>query len=59
MSRLDWDLASVLPSDLLEPLLQGLPIIPHGLSALRRHTHSYIALAATGKHTPPWVDLVV
>ncbi|XP_060766621.1 G1/S-specific cyclin-D3 [Neoarius graeffei] len=47
VSRLDWDLASVLPSDLLEPLLQGLPIIPHGLSALRRHTHSYIALAAT------------
>ncbi|MCJ8744104.1 hypothetical protein PDJAM_G00114960 [Pangasius djambal] len=47
VSRLDWDLASVLPSDFLEPLLQGLPIIPHDLSALRRHTHSYIALAAT------------
>ncbi|XP_036415158.1 G1/S-specific cyclin-D3 [Colossoma macropomum] len=47
VSRLDWDLASVLPSDFLEPLLQGLPIIPHNLTALRRHTHSYIALAAT------------
>ncbi|KAF4093479.1 hypothetical protein AMELA_G00002480 [Ameiurus melas] len=47
VSRLDWDLASVLPSDFLEPLLQGLPIITHDLSVLRRHTHSYIALAAT------------
>ncbi|KAK2821122.1 hypothetical protein Q7C36_020465 [Tachysurus vachellii] len=47
VSRLGWDLASVLPSDFLEPLLHGLPIIPHDLSALRRHTHSYIALAAT------------
>ncbi|KAK3536604.1 hypothetical protein QTP86_014462, partial [Hemibagrus guttatus] len=47
VSRLGWNLASVLPSDFLEPLLQGLPIIPHDPSALRRHTHSYIALAAT------------
>ncbi|XP_066529044.1 G1/S-specific cyclin-D3 [Hoplias malabaricus] len=47
VSTLDWDLASVLPSDFLEPLLQRLTIIPHNLIALRRHTHSYIALAAT------------
>ncbi|XP_072522629.1 G1/S-specific cyclin-D3 [Salminus brasiliensis] len=47
VSRLDWDLASVLPSDFLEPLLHGLPIIPHNLTALRRHVHSYIALSAT------------
>ncbi|KAI4903826.1 hypothetical protein NFI96_009639, partial [Prochilodus magdalenae] len=47
VSKLDWDLASVLPSDFLEPLLQGLPIIPHNFKALRKHVHSYIALAAT------------
>ncbi|XP_076857218.1 G1/S-specific cyclin-D3 isoform X3 [Brachyhypopomus gauderio] len=44
---LDWDLASVLPSDFVELVLLSLPIIPQSLAALRRHTHSYIALAAT------------
>ncbi|XP_030634209.1 G1/S-specific cyclin-D3 [Chanos chanos] len=47
VSRLDWDLAPVLPSDFLEPILQNLPIIPQNLGVLRRHTHSFIALAAT------------
>ncbi|KAG5274897.1 hypothetical protein AALO_G00141340 [Alosa alosa] len=47
VSRLNWNLAIVLPSDFLEPILAGLPIIPHDLHALRKHTHSYIALAAT------------
>ncbi|XP_012680337.1 G1/S-specific cyclin-D3 [Clupea harengus] len=47
VSRLDWNLAVVLPSDFLEPILASLPIIPHDLHALRKHTHSYIALAAT------------
>ncbi|XP_036386624.1 G1/S-specific cyclin-D3 [Megalops cyprinoides] len=45
VSRLEWDLASVLPSDFLEPILQRLPSMP--LNTLRRHTHSYVALAAT------------
>ncbi|KAK1800107.1 hypothetical protein P4O66_006582, partial [Electrophorus voltai] len=47
VSRLDWDLASVLPSDFVEPLLQSLPVLPQSLAALRRHTHAYVALAAT------------
>ncbi|KAG9260727.1 G1/S-specific cyclin-D3 [Astyanax mexicanus] len=47
VSRLNWNLALVVPSDFLEPLLHGLPIIPHNLPALRRHVHSYIALSAT------------
>lgn len=49
VSRLDWNLAVVLPSDFMEPILAGLPIIPHDLHVLRKHTHSYIALAATGR----------
>uniref|UniRef100_A0A4W4G2X4 Cyclin D3 n=1 Tax=Electrophorus electricus TaxID=8005 RepID=A0A4W4G2X4_ELEEL len=48
VSRLDWDLASVLPSDFVEPLLQSLPVLPQSLAALRRHTHAYVALTATG-----------
>uniref|UniRef100_A0A3P8T5J8 Cyclin D3 n=1 Tax=Amphiprion percula TaxID=161767 RepID=A0A3P8T5J8_AMPPE len=50
VSRLDWCLASVVPSDFLEPILHTLPFVsaPH-LKTLRRHVHSYIALAATGK----------
>uniref|UniRef100_A0A3B1K4D6 Cyclin D3 n=1 Tax=Astyanax mexicanus TaxID=7994 RepID=A0A3B1K4D6_ASTMX len=35
VSRLNWNLALVVPSDFLEPLLHGLPIIPHNLPALR------------------------
>uniref|UniRef100_A0A3B1ILH0 Cyclin D3 n=1 Tax=Astyanax mexicanus TaxID=7994 RepID=A0A3B1ILH0_ASTMX len=31
VSRLNWNLALVVPSDFLEPLLHGLPIIPHNL----------------------------
>ncbi|XP_028854790.1 G1/S-specific cyclin-D3 [Denticeps clupeoides] len=46
-SRLGWDLATVLPSDFLEPILSGLPMVPRGLRVLRRHVHSYVALAAT------------
>lgn len=49
VSRLDWNLAVVLPSDFMEPILAGLPIIPRDLHVLRKHIHSYIALAATGK----------
>ncbi|KAK7126312.1 hypothetical protein R3I94_017709 [Phoxinus phoxinus] len=47
VSRLRWDLASVLPSDFLELLLQVLPLEVQNHPALRRHTHSYIALSAT------------
>ncbi|XP_010879785.1 G1/S-specific cyclin-D3 [Esox lucius] len=47
VAGLDWDLASVVPSDFLEPILHGIPIVPHNIHALRRHVHSYIALAAT------------
>lgn len=50
VSRLDWCLASVVPSDFLEPILDALPIVrSHHLPNMRRHVHSYIALAATGK----------
>lgn len=45
VSRLNWDLASVLPSDFLELLLQGLPL--QNPTLVRRHVHSYIALTAT------------
>ncbi|XP_070693066.1 LOW QUALITY PROTEIN: G1/S-specific cyclin-D3 [Pempheris klunzingeri] len=48
VSRLDWCLASVVPSDFLEPILHFLPFVrPNHLPAMRRHVHSYIALAAT------------
>uniref|UniRef100_A0A3B3WKN4 Cyclin-like domain-containing protein n=1 Tax=Poecilia mexicana TaxID=48701 RepID=A0A3B3WKN4_9TELE len=46
VSRLDWCLASVVPSDFLEPILHALPFVqaPH-LQHIRRHVHSYIAVA--------------
>ncbi|XP_067255005.1 G1/S-specific cyclin-D3 [Chanodichthys erythropterus] len=47
VSRLNWDLASVLPSDFLELLLQALPLKAQNHAAVRRHAHSYIALSAT------------
>ncbi|XP_018536878.1 G1/S-specific cyclin-D3 [Lates calcarifer] len=48
VSRLDWCLASVVPSDFLEPILHALPFVrPLHLQNMRRHVHSYIALAAT------------
>ncbi|KAM9408207.1 G1/S-specific cyclin-D3 [Pholidichthys leucotaenia] len=48
VSRLDWSLASVVPSDFLEPILYVLPVRqPHKLQPFRRHFHSYIALAVT------------
>ncbi|KAK2906495.1 hypothetical protein Q8A67_005480 [Cirrhinus molitorella] len=47
VSRLDWDLACVLPSDFLEPLLPSLPLDPEDLASVRRHALSYIALSAT------------
>ncbi|XP_073699517.1 G1/S-specific cyclin-D3 [Garra rufa] len=47
VSFLDWDLASVLPSDFLEPLLQSLPLSCEDLASVRRHTFSYIALSST------------
>ncbi|XP_047439845.1 G1/S-specific cyclin-D3 [Mugil cephalus] len=47
VSRLDWCLASVVPSDFLEPILHALPFAqPPHLQNMRRHVHSYIALAA-------------
>lgn len=50
VSRLDWCLASVVPSDFLEPILHALPFVwaPH-LQNIRRHVNAYVALAATGK----------
>ncbi|KAL7406958.1 hypothetical protein ABVT39_000770 [Epinephelus coioides] len=48
VSRLDWCLASVVPSDFLEPILHALPFLqPHHFPNMRRHVHSYMALAAT------------
>uniref|UniRef100_A0A3B5ABE5 Cyclin D3 n=1 Tax=Stegastes partitus TaxID=144197 RepID=A0A3B5ABE5_9TELE len=50
LSRLDWCLASVVPSDFLEPILHALPFVPaFHLNTMRRHVHSYVALAAMGK----------
>ncbi|KAF7670180.1 hypothetical protein LDENG_00068050 [Lucifuga dentata] len=47
VSRLDWCLASVVPSDFLEPILHALPCVrPHHFQNMRKHVHSYIALAA-------------
>ncbi|KAM6947844.1 LOW QUALITY PROTEIN: G1/S-specific cyclin-D3 [Lycodopsis pacificus] len=48
VSRLDWCLASVVPSDFLEPVLHALLLVrPQHLPNMRRHVHTYIALAAT------------
>uniref|UniRef100_A0A3P8ULY8 Cyclin D3 n=1 Tax=Cynoglossus semilaevis TaxID=244447 RepID=A0A3P8ULY8_CYNSE len=48
VSRLDWCLASVIPSDFLEPILHALPFVqPMHFQNMRRHVHCYIALAAT------------
>uniref|UniRef100_A0A3Q1HVG4 Cyclin-like domain-containing protein n=1 Tax=Anabas testudineus TaxID=64144 RepID=A0A3Q1HVG4_ANATE len=50
VSRLDWCLACAVPSDFLEPILHALPFIqPLHHQHVRRHAHSYIALAATGE----------
>lgn len=50
VSRLDWCLASVVPSDFLEPVLQALPFVPpNHHQNVRKHVHSYIALTAIGK----------
>ncbi|XP_053171488.1 G1/S-specific cyclin-D3 [Scomber japonicus] len=47
VSRLDWCLASVVPSDFLEPVLQALPFVPpNHHQNVRKHVHSYIALTA-------------
>ncbi|XP_030585824.1 G1/S-specific cyclin-D3 isoform X2 [Archocentrus centrarchus] len=47
VSRLDWCLASVVPSDFLEPILHALPFVrPPHLRNMQRHVHTYIALAA-------------
>ncbi|CAG06839.1 unnamed protein product [Tetraodon nigroviridis] len=49
VSRLDWCLPSVVPSDFLEPILHGLPFVqPQHLLDMCRHVHAYVALAATG-----------
>lgn len=49
VSRLEWCLASVVPSDFLEPILHALPFVrPPHLQNMRRHVHTYIALAAMG-----------
>ncbi|XP_069396042.1 G1/S-specific cyclin-D3 isoform X2 [Paralichthys olivaceus] len=48
VSRLDWCLASVVPSDFLEPILHALPFVrPPHFPNVRRRFHSYVALAAT------------
>ncbi|XP_035006896.1 G1/S-specific cyclin-D3 [Hippoglossus stenolepis] len=48
VSRLDWCLASVVPSDFLEPILHALPFVrPLHFPNVRRRFHSYVALAAT------------
>ncbi|KAM3621652.1 uncharacterized protein V6R79_014043 [Siganus canaliculatus] len=48
VSRLDWCLAPVVPSDFLEPILHALPFIrPQHLPSIRGHVHAYVALAAT------------
>lgn len=47
---LDWSLASVLPSDFLQPILLSLPFVqPHHLQNMSRQVHAYIAVAAIGK----------
>ncbi|XP_034022457.1 G1/S-specific cyclin-D3 [Thalassophryne amazonica] len=47
VSRLDWYLASVVPSDFLEPILHALPFVgPHHFKNMRRHVHTFIAVAA-------------
>ncbi|XP_069009522.1 G1/S-specific cyclin-D3 [Embiotoca jacksoni] len=48
VTRLDWCLAAVVPSDFLESILQALPSVrAPDLQNLRRHVHAYVALATT------------
>ncbi|XP_028301667.1 G1/S-specific cyclin-D3 [Gouania willdenowi] len=47
VSRLDWCLASVVPSDFLEPILHTLPFVQsQHHQIIRRHVHAYIVVAA-------------
>nr|XP_057910192.1 G1/S-specific cyclin-D3 isoform X2 [Doryrhamphus excisus] len=47
VSKLGWALASAVPSDFLEPILHSLSFLEaRHLPSLRRHVHSYVALAA-------------
>ncbi|XP_054639461.1 G1/S-specific cyclin-D3 isoform X2 [Dunckerocampus dactyliophorus] len=47
VSRLGWGLASAVPSDFLDPILHSLSFLEaQHLPSVRRHVHSYVALAA-------------
>lgn len=47
VSRLNWRVASVLPSDFLGPVPHALPFVgPLHLHNMCRHIHAYVALAA-------------
>ncbi|XP_029007168.1 G1/S-specific cyclin-D3 isoform X2 [Betta splendens] len=56
VSRLDWCLACVVPSDFLEPVLHALPGVgPVHLQHVRRLVHSYVALATTDSGFSPFL----
>ncbi|RVE73505.1 hypothetical protein OJAV_G00049900 [Oryzias javanicus] len=60
VSRLGWCLASVVPSDFLEPIVQALPFVhPTNIRNMRRHVHSYIALAAMGFLLPAFLPSIL
>lgn len=49
VSRLNWRVAFVLPSDFLGPIPHALPFVgPLHLQNMCRHIHAYVALAAFG-----------
>ncbi|GFS66814.1 hypothetical protein TNIN_371231 [Trichonephila inaurata madagascariensis] len=47
LSSLKWDMASVIASDFVDPLLSRLNVEREDV--IRRHTHTFIALCATGE----------
>lgn len=53
LSKLKWDLASVMPHDFIEHFLSKLRIFPSTKHILRKHAQTFVALCATGEgHSP-------
>lgn len=49
LSKLKWDLASVMPHDFIEHFLSKLRIFPSTKHILRKHAQTFVALCATGE----------
>lgn len=54
LSKLKWDLASVMPHDFIEHFLSKLRIFPSTKHILRKHAQTFVALCATGEGKRPF-----